>query len=393
LLKYFSLKSERPEPAKTGGEKCLRDLQKTVENFLRINNIRYKEYNLNGKTRNFLYMILPWPNCKYLVFSYGTPVIGENIRSPFPIIYFLMFCFVAIKRRIFNEKFYLFLTDLIEWQSKLTPNRALPLRRMQFLTERMIVSLVANEVISNLDSEFLSREYRLKKIHDVEMLDYYIGSEVSQTDEEREPNILYAGELGRPADIVLIETVLANLTKQYNLLVAGYNPDKSQLDRLREFHNFRYVGHLLNVEELNVLARKCQFGLIIYPPDSPYSNITSPIKLPFYIVNGLTVVSTNLKKIRELNDKYRFGYTLSTNELIKFVGELSDERIRRNRKLEKRLAEGKNLSDIMRKLNLKPTHERKIAPEEGRETQRREVWRPAVIPPDARASREQRALR
>jgi hypothetical protein len=142
------LKSETPEPPKTGGEKCLRDLQKTVEDFLRTNNIRYKEYNL-GKARNFLYMMLPSPNCKYLVFSYGTPVIFENIRSPFPIIYFFIFCFVAIKRRIFNEKFYLFLTDLIEWQSKLNPKRALPLRTTQFLTERMMVSFVANEVITN----------------------------------------------------------------------------------------------------------------------------------------------------------------------------------------------------------------------------------------------------
>jgi hypothetical protein len=182
------------------------------------------------------------------------------------------------------------------------------------------------------------------------MLDYYVGSEVSQADSEREPNILYAGELGRPADIELIETGLANLPERYNLLVAGPNPNKSQLDKLRRFHNFRYVGQL-NVEDLNALARRCQFGLIIYPPDSLYFNIGSTIKFSFYIVNGLTVVSTNLK-IRELNDKYGFGYTLSINELIEFVRELSDQKIRRNRKLEKRLVEGKNLSDVLRKLTL-----------------------------------------
>lgn len=350
MLKYFSLKSDKPEPPRTGGEKCLRDLQKTVENFLRNSDIRYKEYNL-GKARNFLYMVLPWPNCKYLMFWYGTPVIGESTRSPFRIIYLFMFCFVAIKRRIFNEKFYLFLTDLIEWQSRLTPNRVLPLRTIRFLTERIMTSFIANEVITNMDSEFLSREYRLRKIHELGMLDYLVGTEVSQTDGEREPNILYSGELGRPADIELIETILVNLPRQYNLLVAGYNPDKSRLDRLREFHNFHYVGQL-NVEELNILARKCQFGLVIYPPDQLYYNVGSTIKLSFYIVNGLTVVSTNLKKIKELNDKYSFGYTLSTNELIKFVGELSDQKIRRNRKLEKRLAQGKNLSDVLQKLNL-----------------------------------------
>jgi hypothetical protein len=352
MLKYFSLKSETPEPPKTGGEKCLRDLQKTVEDFLRTNNIRHKEYNLNG-ARNFLYMMLPSPNCKYLLFSYGTPVIGENVRSPLPIIYFFMFCFVAIKRRILNEKFYLLLTDLIEWQTKLNPPdfTALPLRTIQFLTERMMVSFVANEVITNIDCEFMTREYRVKKIHELEMLDYYVGSEVSQADSERQPNILYAGALNRPEDYELVETVLANLPEQYNLLVAGWNPNKSQLDKLRTFHNFRYVGQL-SVEDLNVLARKCQFGLIIYPPDRLYFNITTTIKLSLYIVNGLTVVSTNLKKIKELNDRYGFGYTLNINELIKFVGDLSNQKIRRNRKLEKRLASGKGLSEALHRLDL-----------------------------------------
>jgi hypothetical protein len=347
MLKYFS--SFLGKDVNTGGSKAIYDLQKTIKDFLTNEKIQHAEYNLSN-LRNIIYLFTPSAYSKYLIFGYiGTPV----FRPPLVIVFFFIFCFVFVKKIISRETFYLIVIDLLEWQRTLWRNKKDKtcglIRVFQCLLERILISNIADEVISVIDPEFLTKYYRTKKIYDLEFLDYYITSEPPNY-QSGPISILYAGDLSRGFDVDFLEDILKNLDNSVRLLVAGYGLNESLEKRLRKFQNFCFLGQL-DSKALDKVARECQFGLIVYPPEHLYYNIVPLSKSSFYIANGLTIISTNLRRIKKLNDKYDFGYLLEKEEVLQFIRNLSTKQIKRNKILEEKIANGKFLYNILTKID------------------------------------------
>jgi hypothetical protein len=350
MLKYFSSVVEKP--INTGGRKLISDMQETIKCFLTNEKIRYKEYSFE-KLSNFVHLLLPSPYSTYLVFGYlGSPF----FTPPFVVAYSFAFFLIAIKKRIAKEKFYLLVVDLIEWQSALWPAKRPRSDRFfkvfQCFLERTLISYVSDEVISIVDPDFMKKNYKIKKIHDLEFLEYHVDYEAPVVKPEVS-RILYSGDVSTRIgfDLDFLEDILRNLNESCELWLVARGLEKSVMDRFKRFKNLRFLGQM-EASALDAVARQCQFGLILYSPKYSYYNIAPPIKLSFYIANGLTVISTDLKRTRDLNAKYGFGFTLSQRELLRFVRDLSDSNIKKNENLKENIAHGKFFYNILDKLDL-----------------------------------------
>jgi len=349
VLKYFS--SATPENTATGGSKVIVDIQRTIKKFLETKNISYKEYSYRN-LRNIFHLIWPSPHAKYLVFGYiGSPFFTASYL--YLCLYFLLFCLVDLKKKIAREKYYVIVVDLIEWQSVIwstKKNYKFRFRRiLQCSMERLLISHIADEVITGIDSEFIKKTYRIDCVRDLELMDYHVNSNIERLSVHC-TNLLYAGDLGRSFDVKLLIDVLKNLNSQYRLLVAGYGLTDTFKSELEQFDNFSFLGQL-KTDELDLIANQCQFGLIVYPPDFLYYNLIPTTKTSFYIANGLTIISTNLDRMSYLNSKHHFGYVLPKKELLKLLTELSPEMVKTNKELQKRIATGNMLYAVLEKLD------------------------------------------
>ena len=340
-LKYFS--SEVAKSITTGGSKLMSDMQSTISNFLVNEKINYKEYNFK-KLRNVLHLIYPNPSSKYLIFGF----LGNPFFNSLPLVALgsFFFCFVALKKRIAREKFFIITIDLIGWQNALwsTKNDRIKDRLfwgLENFLEKILISHVADEIISIADSKFLRKTYGIKKIHDIEFLEYHLNSQPHPTPEPNHIKVLYAGDLGgrRGFDIDLIEKILINLNNNCELLLVARGLDKVTLDKFKNYNNFHFLGEM-PAGQLDIVANECQFGLILYSPRYFYYNIAPPIKLSFYLANGLTIISTNLRRVKDLNDKYNFGYVFNEKDLISFLNDLSNDKIKQNDLLRDQILKG-----------------------------------------------------
>ena len=200
--------------------------------------------------------------------------------------------------------------------------------------------------------------YGEKKIHDFEFLDHYVNTRSRFVNKSKKLKMLYAGDVGchrQGFDVNLLQDIVENLDSSYEFLLASYDCDCEQArvieKKFSKYQNFRFLGQL-EAQKLENIAKDCEFGLVLYSPEYIYYNITSFLKTSFYIANGLTVISTNLKRTKELNEKYNFGYVFQKEELIAFIKNLSSKKIKRNILLEKQISNGIFLNNILKKLKL-----------------------------------------
>lgn len=351
MLKYFSSVVE--EPISTGGAKLIHDMQKTIKDFLASRKITYHEYSYGNLKRALLNMVLPTPYGKYLMFGYlGNPF----LTPPLVVVYCFLFCLITLKKKLAREKFYIIVVDLLELQSVLWINKKGRMTRIfkifGIFLERMLLSHVADEIVSLVDKEFVISHYRAKRVHEIEFLEYRTSSRSDSTTRTRTTKILYAGDLGSRIGFSLefFEDILRNLGDSCELLLVSRGLERHVQEKLNTYHSLRNLGEQ-EVEKLDNIAKECRFGLILYSPDYLYYNIIPSIKLSFYIANGLTIISTNLERTRKLNDKYNFGYVLDKEEILEFVKDLSLSRIKRNATLECQIAKGEFLHKALDELD------------------------------------------
>ena len=354
MLKFFT--SVIKSPVNRGGSKTILDMQETIRRFLSEQGIEFREISLAGFKNTVLQLAFPSPYSEYLLFGYiGFPFFESLLVIP----YCFLFWLIALKKRISREKFSVIIVDLIEWQSCLwieeRSRKARFLRIFQCSLERIMLSHVADEIISSIDVEFIREKYATKCVHRLDFLDYYVSQELCSVDSSRDLKVLYAGDLGRDIDMRVLEGVLKNLDHSYTLSVAGYGLKESWKKRFRKYQNFDYYGQL-GVDELDKLARMCRFGLIVYRPEFFYYNLGPTAKLSFYIVNGLTVISTDLKTVKKLNAKYGFGHVLDMKELFQFIRYLPPDKIRRNKELEGKIAKGQFLHNALAEVRFPGEH-------------------------------------
>ena len=196
MIKYFSSFVKQP---KTGAEKLISDMQTTIKNSLESEKIPYEEHNF-GKLSNSIYLLFPSPYSKNLIFGFlGNPFFCSLQLT---IVGIFLFCFVAIKKKVSRERFFVIAIDLIEWQNALwsTDNDSTKDRicwSLDKLLEKILISHVADEIISLADPEFLRKTYGIKKIHDIEFLEYRANPQPHPTFDPGCLKVLYAGDLGR----------------------------------------------------------------------------------------------------------------------------------------------------------------------------------------------------
>lgn len=349
VLKYFSSVVE--EPINTGGRKAMHDMQTTIKNFLVNEKIIHKTYSF-GKMSSRVHLMFPSPYSKYLFFGYfGNPF----FKPPLVVAYTFFFFFVAFKKRIAKEKYYLILPDLFEWQSTVLRAKkgwiASFFKNFQCFLERFLISHVADEIVSLADRNFIQEKYGKKQVWELEFLDHCTETESSLYSENI--RIMYCGDLGSRKGVSadFFEKVMQSLNSSWEFWLAASGMDKNAVNRLEKFQNFRFFGQR-DIEEMNSIAKKCNFGLVFYSPGIVYYNILPSMKLSFYISNGLTVISSDLQRTKQLNDKYSFGYVMKSEEMMKFLRNLRIDMTKRNQALQEKIAKGQFLYEALRNLRL-----------------------------------------
>ena len=78
--------------------------------------------------------------------------------------------------------------------------------------------------------------------------------------------------------------------------------------------NAHHYGQL-SVAAHDHLAQRCDIGLILYPTDNPYNNLTPTMKYSAYIANGLAILSTDLKSVGSNVERDKVGRTMPIAEL------------------------------------------------------------------------------
>ncbi len=348
MIKYFSSFVKQPT---TGAEKLISDMHSTIKSSLEGEKIPFKEYNF-GKLSNSIHLLFPSPYSKYLIFGFlGNPFF---CKLQLTIVGIFLFSFIALKKKVSRERFFVITIDLIGWQNALWSTEADSLKdricwSLEKLLEKILISHVADEIVSLANPEFLKKTYGINKIHDIEFLEYHVNLKSHPIAEPDRLKVLYAGDLGgrRGFNLDLIEKILKNLNKNCEFWLVARGLDETRLNRFKSYQNFRFLGEI-PASEFDEVAQKCQFGLILYSPMYFYYNIAPPIKLSSYIANGLTVISTNLHRVKELNDKYDFGYVFSEEEeLLSFFQTLSTEKIKNNDLMRKQIVNGTRFHDIL----------------------------------------------
>lgn len=81
-----------------------------------------------------------------------------------------------------------------------------------------------------------------------------------------------------------------------------------------DVRNAHHYGRL-DVATHDELARRCDVGLILYPSDNPYNHLTPTMKYTAYLANGLAILSTDLRSVRENLRADGVGRSLPIKEL------------------------------------------------------------------------------
>lgn len=351
MLKYFSCTVEKP--INTGGRKLISDMQNTISRFLTDKGICFKEYDF-VKLRNAIHLILPSPYSSYLFFGYlGSPF----FTPPMVVVYTFFFSLVAIKKKIAREKVFLIVIDLFEWQTTVQRNKKSTIgsffKNFQCMLERILISHVADEVISAADRNFMRDKYGAEKVWELEFLDHCTNVTSSRPISEN-TRVLYCGDLGsrKGFGIDLLEEILKNLNSSCEFWLVASGIDENVINRLERFQNFRFLEGPREIGELNDLAKTCHFGLILYSSEMFYYNILPSIKLSFYISNGLSVISSNLQRTKQLNDKYEFGYVVNRKEMLQLFRRLTPEMTKKNAALQEKIAKGQFLYNVLKNLDI-----------------------------------------
>lgn len=142
--------------------------------------------------------------------------------------------------------------------------------------------------------------------------------------EENKINYIYAGTLNKGRQIEKVIGIFRNC-KNSNLILIG--ADGEWIKELKLTQNIKYFG-ALNEDTAHQVTTMCDIGIIPYDSSRLYYNIAYPTKLSFYITAGITFLSTNVKEVIRIRNKYNIGYvcsidswkdiinTITKNELI-----------------------------------------------------------------------------
>lgn len=164
---------------------------------------------------------------------------------------------------------------------------------------------------SNCDFVFASKsmmEYAIKKYaiesqrcHVLENGGDFNFSEIEIPQTSGKLKLVYAGTLNKGRCIeAMIESVRGNKNTILYLCGTGGEWIKSS-------DNIVNLGSL-EESQAHYVVSECDLGLIPYDSSKMYYNIAYPTKLAFYFTAGIPFVSTNVREVKAINEKYQIGY-------------------------------------------------------------------------------------
>ncbi|MCB2353560.1 glycosyltransferase [Clostridium estertheticum] len=153
------------------------------------------------------------------------------------------------------------------------------------------------------------------KTFDISKYDGFINKDKS--------NYIYAGTLNKGRQIEKLIGIFKKCPN-CNLILIGINGEWIGKEGLPG--NIQYLGSL-EEEEAHELTSMCDVGIIPYDSDRFYYNIAYPTKLSFYITAGITFLSTKVREVQNINEKYNIGYTIDINDWENSIKNLSKREI------------------------------------------------------------------
>lgn len=151
--------------------------------------------------------------------------------------------------------------------------------------------------------EYAANKYSIP-LHRCHVLDNGGNFEFAETDFPKASSkikLVYAGTLNKGR---CIETMIDSMKNVHNavLYLCGTGGDW-----IREEDNIKYLGSL-DESGAHYIVSQCDIGLIPYDSSRRYYNIAYPTKLAFYITAGIPFISTDVKEVKKIYDRYNIGY-------------------------------------------------------------------------------------
>lgn len=172
----------------------------------------------------------------------------------------------------------------------------------------------------------------------------YYKNEIDQS----EFNFVYAGTLNKGRQIEKLINLFSN-SKNVNLILMGTKGE--WIKQYISSNNIKYFG-ALDEDIAHEIVSNCDMGLIPYDSSRFYYNIAFPTKLSFYITAGIPFLSTKVKEVEYVNNRYDLGYTLNIEEWKLFIKNINFDKISYKKKNVNRSKSDFLWSNILKKIKL-----------------------------------------
>ncbi len=171
-------------------------------------------------------------------------------------------------------------------------------------TERRLFKLPCEFVFASESmKEYAIRKYNIRswKCHVLDNGGSFDYSKTAFPDDVDKIKLVYAGTLNKGR---CIEAMIECVKNNHNVILYLCGTGG---DWIKEDDNVRYLG-ALDESSAHYIVSKCDIGLIPYDSSKQYYNIAYPTKLSFYITAGIPFISTDVKEVRKIHEKYNIGY-------------------------------------------------------------------------------------
>lgn len=135
-------------------------------------------------------------------------------------------------------------------------------------------------------------------------------------------NFIYAGSLNKGRQIEWMIDIFSDLDS--NLYLIG--EEGSWINDMDTTGNIKYLGSFKE-SIAQIIASKCDIGIVPYDATRFYYNLCYPTKVSFYLCSKIPILSTKLKETQSVLDKFEIGYFIDENDFHEIIGKMSKESI------------------------------------------------------------------
>ena len=137
-------------------------------------------------------------------------------------------------------------------------------------------------------------------------------------------NYVYSGTLNKGRSIEKMIDAFPS-SNEYHLYLLGPGGEWITEYSVKK-NNIHYLGSYSEEAAYNIVSQ-CDVGIIPYDDSRFYYNIAYPTKLPFYLVCGLTYLSTPVDEVKTVHNKYQVGHIAKIQDWSSTIQSITKEQI------------------------------------------------------------------